>query len=186
MVIFRFFPQWKYGEVESWLSNMEQSGYRLSNIVCFWFFEFAETNPRNTRYIFLYDLNREIAMYDCEHELKMNGATQIATDDITTTMVYRITNPNYVFDDIIQFRQRYLEHVFVRKMHYSVILMFPTLFGLVLGKDSISTTPVFNLYFLAFLFAVGAFCLIWNLIGLICTKRHNKLKNSEDGKTGLN
>ena len=93
----RFFqPIWKFEEIESQLTVMEENGWRLNKIRGLRCFEFVKSTPKTVQYFFTYSLTREkLNMNLIENSLVQQfNANQIKgtlLDGLGLTSVYRIT-----------------------------------------------------------------------------------------------
>lgn len=171
---FYFYPQWNYEKTESWLSLMEQNGYRLERVIFYWWFYFVEAAPKTTRYIFTYNFLKENAMIESEYILRSRyGATQIRSGDIFYVTLYRIT---CTFDpsEILYVREKYIQRVLIKKIEIALIFFLPSAFYIILSKLKYITEPV-NIETIILLCAcvLSGVYILWNIVGLFWLCNHS-------------
>lgn len=110
---FCFYTVSSYEKVESFLSNMEQEGYRVENRRYQYFFIFTKSKPKKVNYFLTYSpLGSSLSMYDLENNLKGNiGASQAVKEGFEAPGIYRICKTD---EDLIPLRR---ERDFILKKH---------------------------------------------------------------------
>ena len=170
MLVFYFYTQWNYEKVESWLSAMEQKGFRLvTNKWCWWFL-FTRSKPRTTNYLFLYNFIKESAMLPYEFELRSKySANQIkSVGTVFYATIYRITDLNQDLSYIIQFRNHYLRHVFIQKIFCASLLFVPCILGALFTVQSAVAIDYVYFYFFIAVGSLSFAYMLWYCFGFCC------------------
>lgn len=171
---FYFYPQWNYEKAESWLSLMEQQGYRVEKVIFYWWFYFVDAKPKTTRYIFTYNFLKENAMIETEYILRSDyKATAIQSGDIFFVTLYRITG-TFDLSEILCVREKYIKHVLIKKIEIALIFFLPSFLYTILSELKYITEPVNNIDMIIILcsFTLSGVYMLWNIVGLLWMRSH--------------
>lgn len=146
---FMFFPLWKVDELENELNKLECQGWRLVKIK-FMLFYFVKSNSKDTAYIVTYNMHNDFKpnMYEYEHMLLSEYyADKISSGNISYS-IFRITGKNRDFKDLIEYRNKYFQHIlfqyiiglFVLLLFFLALIIVPIVFhGITILCDIIFT-----------------------------------------------
>lgn len=171
---FYFYPQWNYEKAEAWLSDMENSGLRMTGVYFYWWFRFTKCQPKKTRYFFCCNfIKEESAMYECEWWLKsVCGANEIKERNTYNPAIYRMTSSECDLTDLFRFRQNYIRHILAQKLMIALIFLG---LGVSLGITSACSAEQFrfaSLLLSLWVMVLSGAVIAWCLYGLSYLYRH--------------
>lgn len=122
---FKYYPLWKVHELENFLSSSELQGRRLTCIKFSCIFYFVECKPKDSSYVITYDMPKDNTpcMYQYEQKLLSDYCANKIDTKATGYSVFRITGENRNFEDLKDYRKKYLKHVMFQYMVISLIFL---------------------------------------------------------------
>ena len=122
---FKYYPLWKVHELENFLSSSELKGWRLTCIKFSCIFYFVECKPKDSSYVITYDMAKDNTpcMYQYEQKLLSDYCANKIDTKATGYSVFRITGENRNFEDLKDYRKKYLKHVMFQYMVISLIFL---------------------------------------------------------------
>ena len=129
------YPVWQCDKMDSYLSAMENSGYRLIGFSRLGRMQFQTSAAKKVRYFTTYTCLKERSMNGIEDELrKLYGANPVPAG-IGTRHIHRITQADADFQDLEALRRKYLPRVILERLFFGIglsagILLLSVLFRL--------------------------------------------------------
>lgn len=133
MKTFKYYPLWKFHELEDFLSASELEGRKLNCIKFSCVFYFTECKSKDVDYVITYDMAKDNrpGMYKYEQELLSKYSAQRIPSKSTGYCVFRITGQNRDFKDLKNYRKKYFQHVMFQYMLISLIFLITGLLLLI-------------------------------------------------------
>ncbi len=125
-----FYTLWNIGRLEEKLQKFENDGFRLNRIVGSYFFEFAESTPKDCKYVITYDLAKDNkkTMYECEQRLLSEcSAIRVALKQAGIN-VFGIVGNNCDLSSLFEYRKAYFRYIFRRNALISLIFVAVNIF----------------------------------------------------------
>ena len=170
MLRFFWYPQWASERAEKMVESMEEKGYRLENISCFWFFKFKTSKPKPVRYFFSYYWrNNRIDLTGIDMELQRSYAAHPVRTGNFSPNVYRIATREKDISFALEARRGFFCYVLGQWMMADLFLLVISLLCCFFEPS----LPVF------FMMSISLFCLIYHFVGYLHCRAAVKQNDSE-------
>lgn len=164
-----------YQKVEKKLSDYEKQGFQLEKVKFGHFFKFKKTSSvKDSKYICLYHLPREVNFVDFDYQLKKHhNAIQVQTDFFTNIEIYRIPSKTSETKIMKNKIKKYFLHCLFQKIFLSLIFLAISILGIVMSsfQDLEGTYFKLELAFLSIVSTLSIVSAIKNLFTIRCLKR---------------
>ena len=172
---FVFFPSWKIENVDKYLEDMEQKGYRLEKIKHSYWFYFKESVPKQMCYFLSYKSFRGSGNGHCDYALlSQHGANPIESKTCFYTM-YRTKERKENLSLLYGVRADYIKAKF---LEISLTSLFFTILFVAIGLAAILTQSSYTeLCLTSPIIGICVFLTVYNLYGYF--KQKTKCKKYE-------
>lgn len=166
---FIFYPIWKLNLIDSYLSEMESNGFRLTNVKYRYFFTFTNSAKKDVKYFTtVYFPHENISsMFLCEDMLVSNkfNANKVASSDCKE--FYRITGEYRDIEKLNKMRKNIIHSLCVKRLVLWMFLfiLFAIINALAIIYNHIPLAPE-----CIFLLAILAF-IVYYICGFVKTKK---------------
>lgn len=167
MRIFKYCPLWKIDKLEDFLSKSELNGWRLSGIKFSYFFYFDKCKSKDTEYIITYNMAKDCTpcMYQYEQQLLTDYCANRINTKATGYSVFRITGTKRDFNDLKNYRNKYIKHVLFQYMLISMFFLITALIFMIAAIYQRSSEYILITTLIYFLLTLTVF--IYRIIGYV-------------------
>ena len=129
---FLYFPLWKIENLEHMLEDLEQNGYRLTNVNCSHWFTFKEASPKQVCYFLSYKSFRGESMAHCDYALESKHKANLIDSKMCYYSLYRTKEQKESLSLLYEVRMDYIRKILLNNALTSLLftLVFAILFFL--------------------------------------------------------
>lgn len=133
--IFRFYFIWKSEKLETFLSKMEENGFRLDYVSFRYFFTFRRAKPKSVRYVYSYTFLRDCEIMQYEYDIRRQYAADVVPVYHSGLMrIHRIPDSQADLSDFEAKKNRYMRRVLRQKVFFLLSVLLGTVCGFLVSE----------------------------------------------------